>query len=55
MQKNELVMDLIVGTQSLKDIVQYNKELLASEKEIEEGKFYTHPQVKDHILRWREE
>ena len=33
-------------------IEQYNKELEASEKEIEQGKFYTHEQVKEKATQW---
>jgi len=34
------------------DIEQYNKELEASEKEIEEGNFYTHEQVRKIASQW---
>ncbi|NQX86519.1 MAG: hypothetical protein HRT67_11560 [Flavobacteriaceae bacterium] len=33
-------------------IEQYNKELEASEKEIEQGNFYTHEQVKERASQW---
>lgn len=33
-------------------IEQYNKELEASEKEIEQGDFYTHEQVRERIKQW---
>ncbi len=31
---------------------QYNKELEASEKEIEQGNFYTHEEVRERIKQW---
>ena len=34
------------------DVEQYNKELDASEKEIEEGNFYTHEQVRKIASQW---
>lgn len=33
-------------------IEQYNKELEASEKEIESGNFYTHKQVREIASQW---
>ena len=33
-------------------IEQYNKELEASEKEIEQGNFYTHEQVRERVKKW---
>lgn len=33
-------------------IAQYNKELEASEKEIESGDFYTHEQVRNKASQW---
>ena len=33
-------------------IEQYNKELEASEKEIESGNFYTHEEVLNRIGQW---
>jgi len=33
-------------------IEQYNKELEASEKEIESGDFYTHEQAKNKASQW---
>jgi len=34
------------------DIVQYNKDIDKSLKEIEEGKVYTHEEVKECIKQW---
>ena len=49
--KNMLKYRKKVSTERI-SIEQYNKELEASEKEIEQGNFYTHEQVRERASQW---
>lgn len=49
--KNMLKYNKKVSSERI-SIEQYNKELEASEKEIEQGNFYTHEQVRERASQW---
>lgn len=49
--KNMLKYNKKVSTERI-SIEQYNQELEASEKEIEQGSFYTHEQVRERASQW---
>jgi len=49
--KNMLKYRKRVSTERI-SVEQYNKELEASEKEIEQGNFYTHEQVRERASQW---
>lgn len=49
--KNMLKYNKKVSSERI-SIEQYNKELEASENEIEQGNFYTHEQVRERASQW---